>query len=1257
MKKLRIDILSILIAALLAAGVIVFAGKSIGINTSHARSNWLTMIVLGALALSILISFEKLGRWTDAMRALKNWLRITHPDMTHTTQGSLMPPTNTGQWLQAAATLRIHLHHRYGWRWRYRLPWLLLTGDDAVIARLLPALSETGWLITPDAVLLYSRSGARGEPERGWLTQLYRLRRHRPIEAVITVLDGNATPDALRPGAHRHSLNLARIADTLRWSAPVYLLDIAQTDPVRDGRTPPIGCEFNPFDTRAAQPAVLEAALLNLRDRLARRCIAQIGRNRHDRYEGELSQRLDMRSVWLAQWITTLSAWRHRHQPISGAFFAPFAHALTAGPSSSAAAMIAPTSGWDAAPVDSGSASLPLWQHLGTIARQQPGQRTSQHPETILMTVMLTVVSLWCIGMLVSGVSNARAIRQTQHTLDRLDTARGMPALLDALLGLQRDIARYETRVAHPGAWSTCFRLNHDADVLAILWPRYARVSHTLLIEPVQRQLEAELMRVGRLPSDQYGQYSQYSQYSAAARQRAADGRAALTAYLMLAEPAHADATTLTPLLVRYWNKNWNKNASTHISQQTSIVTTAEPPQTISIWAQPLLKFYAQHLPANPAWHIQPQRELVRAARHTLLSLFGARRSADALYPQLLARVGNAYPDQTLATLTVGTDARGLIRSQASVPGVFTRQAYEGIVAPALEALAQENAPAGSADDWVLTGTSAPTASAVTGTGAGTPDMDRASVNTSDDVLPNALRNQLMRRYFAEYAQHWQSFMNSLQWERAPTLPAAIEQLKLLADTQQSPLLALLKSLQYQGSAGALRYSFADTLLAQAQQILHRAPVSDTVRAAASSAEDGPLAATFGPVLQLLAPDKETGTAVMTSTISSDVSLTRYLERLTLLRLTLQRIDNSSDVDARAQRAAQALFQGQTSPLADAQAYVQLVAASLGAQWAGMGETLFVQPVAQAVQAVLRPAQASLNTAWQRNIVSAWNASFAGRYPFADTQNDASLPELARFCESQLGIIPAFLNAQLAGVLEKIGDRWQPVAANNSLVFDPAFLKAINTLQRVAASLLVRGEPQYRFALKAQPTPGIVESRLMLDGQLLHYYNQRASWQSMFWPASDPQQQGVRLEWQTEQAGTNKSNDYSGRWGWIRMLEQARVEPLDSATYRLTWRSVVDTDKDRDVERSTGQGAARADNRQAYEAAVTTLNAHGPLQAPPPGIVYPLQYLMRTEAGRGPLALLALRDFALPRRIFIINAPDRLASALPPLPSYLSRNH
>ncbi|MFM0162442.1 type VI secretion IcmF C-terminal domain-containing protein [Paraburkholderia sediminicola] len=318
-----------------------------------------------------------------------------------------------------------------------------------------------------------------------------------------------------------------------------------------------------------------------------------------------------------------------------------------------------------------------------------------------------------------------------------------------------------------------------------------------------------------------------------------------------------------------------------------------------------------------------------------------------------------------------------------------------------------------------------------------------------------------------------------------------------------------------------------------------------------------------------------------------------------------------------------------------------------------MGDALFVRPVAQATQTVLQPAQASLNEAWRQTIVATWNRSFAGRYPFANTDNDASLPELARFLRPQGGLIGAFLGSQLAGVLELQGDQWVPVATGNAtLTFDPNFLKALNTLQRIAGHLLAQGEPQYRFDFKPVPTAGVTDTVFALDGQNLHYYNQQETWEALTWPSNNSQGLGTRLQWQTEKAGTNKSFEFGGRWGLVRMLERAQVQPVDSATFQLTWRAAPDTRAPKTAQAPKPASASSAAGASAIVSVdgeedddtsdpffvgarrLDTLTTQGPLTPASQDLTIPLSFVMRTDVGKGPLELLALRNFALPTRIF-----------------------
>ncbi|PMU86205.1 type VI secretion protein VasK, partial [Pseudomonas sp. GW704-F2] len=103
----------------------------------------------------------------------------------------------------------------------------------------------------------------------------------------------------------------------------------------------------------------------------------------------------------------------------------------------------------------------------------------------------------------------------------------------------------------------------------------------------------------------------------------------------------------------------------------------------------------------------------------------------------------------------------------------------------------------------------------------------------------------------------------------------------------------------------------------------------------------------------------------------------------------LQQISTAPDPLEMTQALAQSVFQGRSIDLTDTQSYGALLAASLGAEWGGAAQTLFVQPLEQAWQRVLQPSAAGLNSHWQRSIVSHWNAAFASRYPFAATTSDA----------------------------------------------------------------------------------------------------------------------------------------------------------------------------------------------------------------------------------------------------------------------------
>lgn len=199
--------------------------------------------------------------------------------------------------------------------------------------------------------------------------------------------------------------------------------------------------------------------------------------------------------------------------------------------------------------------------------------------------------------------------------------------------------------------------------------------------------------------------------------------------------------------------------------------------------------------------------------------------------------------------------------------------------------------------------------------------------------------------------------------------------------------------------------------------------------------------------------------------------------------------------------------------LTETRDYGSLVAAGLGQQWSGFGQTLFVRPMEQAWQQVLTPAAESLNAQWRSAVVEDWNSAFGGRYPFKNTSSEVSLPLLAKYLDSETGRIARFLQTRLNGVLHKEGSRWMADSINaQGLTFNPAFLQAMNTLSHLSDVAFANGEAGLHFALRPGTADGVMQTELVIDSQKLVYMNQMPVWRRFSWPA-DTEAPGASLSW------------------------------------------------------------------------------------------------------------------------------------------------
>ena len=715
------------------------------------------------------------------------------------------------------------------------------------------------------------------------------------------------------------------------------------------------------------------------------------------------------------------------------------------------------------------------------------------------------------------------------------DIIRQLERMLPALHTLRNDAGRLQHNAQEGAPWYQRFGLDHNQQLLDAMLPWYGVANNRLIRDPANEALKQKLSALANSApnSDQRAQLAK-------------PGYDQLKAWLMMARPDKADGA--------FYAQTMKTVQPTRTGISTGLWQSLAP----DLWA-----FYISELPAQPKWVITPDAQLISQSRQVLLQQIGRRNAESTLYKNMLKSVRRNFADVSLEDMTGGTDARRLFTTEEVVPGMFTRQAWEGGIQQAIEKAANSRR---DEIDWVLS------------------DSRKA---VSSDLSPEALKARLTQRYFTDFAGSWLSFLNSLQLNPANNIADVTDQLTLMSDVRQSPLIALMNTLAWQGQAGQQSEGLSDSIIKSAKDLVGRKdkPMIDQ----SASGPQGPLDETFGPLLQLLGKNK--GSNVMSA--DNTLSLQTYLTRITRVRLRLQQVASASDPQAMMQTLAQTVFQGKSVDLTDTWQYGSLISASLGEEWSGFGSTMFVQPLTQAWETVLQPSAASLNDKWSRSVVANWQTAFDGRFPFAASKSDASLPMLAEFVRKDSGRIERFLTTELSGVLHKEGSQWVPDKVNSQgLSFNPAFLRAINQLSQLSDILFTDGNQSITFELQARPVPQVVETQLTIDGQKLHYFNQMADWQSIRWPG-DTYKPGTMLTWTTVNAGARLFGDYSGTWGFIRWLDLGKRQQLDRSQWMMSFTA--------------------PDGRT-------------------------LQWVLRSQLGSGPLALLALRGFTLPDQIFSVDS-------------------
>lgn len=1037
-------------------------------------------------------------------------------------------PVKVSDTIESCSRLKKYLRTRYTFLWHRKVRLLLITGDEAAIEQLVPGLQKNQWLEGNRTVLIYGGSLA-AEPDKEKYTALRKLRRGRPLDGIIRVLSHSSE---LTPQISDKDLRgLEKISELLRYSAPVWLWQLCDSDWSQAKRTEQaVGANF----PLRANPDDVVRQMENLLPRLTTQGVSQvIEKNNHD-FLLRLSQHL--KEDGIRRWVELLTPWLYVNQqlvPLRGVMF-------SLPPDESAETAVAATHAGEHKFIPESqrhALTLPaIWQGITADCTRVRGRRVGMAWEHSLALGIMAVVGFWAAGMLLSFALNYGQISSVagkSHDLVKDPTVSDRQ--LTALHDLRNDAGRLQHHVQDGSPWYQRFGLDHGQQLLNAMLPWYGVANNRLIRDPANAALMQKLAALANSEPN-----------SDRRAQLAKPGYDQLKAWLMMSRPDKTDGA--------FYSQTMKSVQPTRAGISPGLWQSLSP----DLWA-----FYITELPNQPQWKIKPDAQLVSQSRQVLLQQIGRRNAESTLYENMLKSVRRNFADVSLEDMTSGTDARRLFSTDEVVPGMFTRQAWEGGIQQAIEKAANSRR---EEIDWVLSD---------------------SQQSVSGEISAEALKARLTERYFTDFAGSWLNFLNSLRLNPASNIADVTDQLTLMSDVRQSPLIALMNTLAWQGETGQKAEKFSESIIKSAKELVSNKdkPVIDQTAAG----PQGPLDDTFGPLLTMMGKNKASN--VMSA--DSSLSLQTYLTRITRVRLRLQQVASASDPQEMMQTLAQTVFQGKSIDLMDTQQYGGLVAASLGEEWSSFGHTMFVQPLTQAWETVLQPSAASLNDKWRRSVAANWHTAFNGRYPFVASKSEASLPMLAEFVRKDSGRIERFLTTELNGVLHKEGSQWVPDKMHGQgLTFNPAFLQAVNQLSQLSDILFTDGGQGISFELQARPVPQVVETQLTIDGQKLHYFNQMPDWQAFRWPG-ETYKPGTQLTWTSTSAGARLFGDYSGTWGFIRWLEEGKRQQLDRSEWMISFTA--------------------PDGRT-------------------------LQWVLRSQLGKGPLALLALRGFTLPDRIFNVDS-------------------
>lgn len=767
---------------------------------------------------------------------------------------------------------------------------------------------------------------------------------------------------------------------------------------------------------------------------------------------------------------------------------------------------------------------------------RQYSSKQKRHSRYAMLVGAAVALSLVMGGWAWSYTNNRQLVANVQADLNKAigvqkDNA-GLQSRMQALLIIQDRLQQLQSyRKDHPMMLG--LGLYQGNTIEAKLRQEYFAGMQQVMLDPVSQNMQAYLAKVvGH--RDKLQHVTPGTNLQAGTPKDAFSGTQpddisteeaynALKAYLMLSHPDRVEPVLLSNQLARFW-RGW-LNSNRGMMTRDQLIGSA----------QRLLSFYVAEY-NQPNWPtIDPQLGLVADTRTSLRKVMSGMSAIDRVYAQIKARAATRYPAVTVASITANSADKAVLTGSYAVPSPFTHQAWREFIKPAFKNAAYNEL---SVKDWVLESSQA---TDLTLTGS-----------------PEQIEKQLTDKYKQEYITHWNKFMKGVGVTHFKTFAQAVAAIDQLGTPGNSPLQRLLTRIYAETSwdnpsliTQALSSEKEGVIAWFKQKILGRAP-SEVGNVA--SHMDQP-SASGKPLKAGVIGSHFTGITQMMVAQDGQPSLfDDYMTMLGTLRTRINKIKLQGDPAPGALTLMEQTIGQSGSPLSSGRQLVdRKLLSRLDDQQQKLLRPLLLRPLMQTFNALIKPAEMAINTAWEAQVYKPFKTRLAGKYPFNPSASMEATPAEMAGIFGPSGAIAKFVTESLNPLINQFGTALTPKHwANMGIALSPQLMA---NYALWTAPIGQKGGAANQSVFQIWPLPasgGIRGYRIDISGQKMEYMNTPPYWRSFIWsPSKRTHTTKVTAVTLAGQDVTVES--FKGRSALGKLFQSASGGINKQGVYSLTW--------------------------------------------------------------------------------------------------------